>query len=165
VEVIIATAWDCPFDGPTPAVRVLDIVKAACDSDADRLAIADTIGTTTPRRVTDLVAEVSPLIADIPLGAHFHNTRGAGLASAYAAVTAGVTRLDASVGGLGGCPFAPGAKGNIATEDLVYLLRDSGIHIDVDLKAAIAAARVAERLVGHELPSSLLRAGDRLLGA
>jgi hydroxymethylglutaryl-CoA lyase len=165
VEVIIATAWDCPFDGPTPAVRVLDIVKAACDSDADRLAIADTIGTTTPRRVTDLIAEVSPLIADIPLGAHFHNTRGAGLASAYAAVTAGVTRLDASVGGLGGCPFAPGAKGNIATEDLVYLLRDSGIHVDVDLEAAIAAARVAERLVGHELPSSLLRAGDRLLGA
>ena len=110
VEVIIATAWDCPFDGPTPAARVLDIVKAACDSDADRLAIADTIGTTTPRRVTDLVAEVRPLIADIPLGAHFHNTRGAGLASAYAAVTAGVTRLDASVGGLGGCPFAPGAK-------------------------------------------------------
>jgi hydroxymethylglutaryl-CoA lyase len=165
VEVIIATAWDCPFDGPTPAARVLDIVKAACDSDADRLAIADTIGTTTPRRVTDLIAEVSPLIADIPLGAHFHNTRGAGLASAYAAVTAGVTRLDASVGGLGGCPFAPGAKGNIATEDLVYLLRDSGIHVDVELDAAIAAARVAERLVGHELPSSLLRAGDRLLGA
>ena len=165
VEVIIATAWDCPFDGPTPAARVLDIVKAACDSDADRLAIADTIGTTTPRRVTDLVAEVSPLIADIPLGAHFHNTRGAGLASAYAAVTAGVTRLDASVGGLGGCPFAPGAKGNIATEDLVYLLRDSGIHVDVDLGAAIAAARVAERLVGHQLPSSLLRSGDRLLGA
>jgi len=98
VEVIIATAWDCPFDGPTPAARVLDIVKAACDSDADRLAIADTIGTTTPRRVTDLIAEVSPLIADIPLGAHFHNPRGAGLASAYAAVTAGVTRLDASVG-------------------------------------------------------------------
>jgi len=165
VEVIIATAWDCPFDGPTPAARVLDIVKAACDSDADRLAIADTIGTTTPRRVTDLIAEVSPLIADIPLGAHFHNTRGAGLASAYAAVTAGVTRLDASVGGLGGCPFAPGAKGNIATEDLVYLLRDSGIHVDVELDAAIAAARIAERLVGHELPSSLLRAGDRLLGA
>ena len=165
VEVIIATAWDCPFDGPTPAARVLDIVKAACDSDADRLAIADTIGTTTPRRVTDLIAEVSPLIGDIPLGAHFHNTRGAGLASAYAAVTAGVTRLDASVGGLGGCPFAPGAKGNIATEDLVYLLRDSGIHVDVELDAAIAAARVAERLVGHELPSSLLRAGDRQLGA
>ncbi|WP_123024172.1 hydroxymethylglutaryl-CoA lyase [Mycolicibacterium stellerae] len=164
VEVIIATAWDCPFDGPTPPQRVLDIVKVATNSDVDRLAIADTIGTTTPRRVTDLVGQVRPLIADIPLGAHFHNTRGAGLASAYAAVTAGVTRLDASAGGLGGCPFAPGASGNIATEDLVYLLRDSGIHVDVDLKAAIAAAGVAQRVVGHELPSALLRAGDRLLG-
>ena len=127
VEVIIATAWDCPFDGPTPPQRVLDIVAAACDNGADRLAIADTIGTTTPRRVSDLVALVRPRIGDIPLGAHFHNTRGAGLASAYAAVAAGITRLDASVGGLGGCPFAPGASGNIATEDLVYLLRDSGI--------------------------------------
>ncbi len=164
VEVIVATAWDCPFDGPTPHHRVLDILAAATDSGADRLAIADTIGTTTPRRVSELIAAVRPLIGDLPLGAHFHNTRGAGLASAYAAVTAGVTRLDASVGGLGGCPFAPGASGNIAIEDLVYLLRDSGIHVDVDLSAAIAAAKVAQRVVGHSLPSSLLRAGDRLLG-
>jgi hydroxymethylglutaryl-CoA lyase len=163
VEVIIATAWDCPFDGPTPPERVVEVVNAACDADVDRLAIADTIGTTTPRRVIDLIAKVRPLIGDIPLGAHFHNTRGAGLASAYAAVTAGVTRLDASAGGLGGCPFAPGASGNIATEDLVYLLRDSGIHVDVDLQAAIAAAEVAQRIVGHDLPSSLLRAGDRIL--
>jgi hydroxymethylglutaryl-CoA lyase len=165
VEVIVATAWDCPFDGPTPPQRVLDIVATACDNGVDRLAIADTIGTTTPRRVSDLVALVRPRIGDIPLGAHFHNTRGAGLASAYAAVTAGVTRLDASVGGLGGCPFAPGASGNIATEDLVYLLRDSGIHVDVDLQAAIDAARVAQTAVGHDLPSSLLRAGDRILDA
>ena len=164
VEVIIATAWDCPFDGPTPAERVVDVVTAAREANADRLAIADTIGTTTPRRVSDLVARIRPLIGDTPLGAHFHNTRGAGLASAYAAVSAGVTRLDASVGGLGGCPFAPGASGNIATEDLVYLLRDSGIHVDVDLQAAIAAAEVAQQVVGHGLPSSLLRAGDRLLG-
>ncbi|BBY78489.1 hydroxymethylglutaryl-CoA lyase [Mycolicibacterium parafortuitum] len=164
VEVIIATAWDCPFDGPTDPQRVLDIATAAIDAGVDRLAIADTIGTTTPRRVTDLIAAVRPLIGDTPLGAHFHNTRGAGLASAYAAVSAGVTRLDASVGGLGGCPFAPGASGNIATEDLVYLLRDSGVHTDVDLAAAIAAARVAQDAVGHELPSSLLRAGDRILG-
>jgi len=165
VEVIVATAWDCPFDGPTPPQRVLDIVAIACDNGVDRLAIADTIGTTTPRRVSDLVALVRPRIGDIPLGAHFHNTRGAGLASAYAAVTAGITRLDASVGGLGGCPFAPGASGNIATEDLVYLLRDSGIHVDVDLQAAIDAARVAQTAAGHDLPSSLLRAGDRILDA
>jgi hydroxymethylglutaryl-CoA lyase len=162
VEVIIATAWDCPFDGPTPDQRVVDVITTATAADVDRLAIADTIGTTTPRRVTELIATISPLIGDIPLGAHFHNTRGAGLASAYAAVGSGVTRLDASAGGLGGCPFAPGATGNIATEDLVYLLRDSGIHVDVDLQAAISAARVARDVVGHDLPSSLLRAGDRI---
>ena len=163
VEVIIATAWDCPFDGPTSPQRVLDVVSAAVDAGADRLAIADTIGTATPRRVADLIDRLRPRIADVPLGAHFHNTRGAGLASAYAAVSAGVTRLDASVGGLGGCPFAPGASGNIATEDLVYLLRDSGVHVDVNLDAAISAARVAQRAVGHDLPSALLRAGDRIL--
>ncbi|MGB3356751.1 MAG: hydroxymethylglutaryl-CoA lyase [Mycobacterium sp.] len=164
VEVIVATAWDCPFDGPTDPQRVLDVVAAGTEAGVDRLAIADTIGTATPRRVRDLIALVRPRIGDIPLGAHFHNTRGSGLASAYAAVSAGVTRLDASVGGLGGCPFAPGASGNIAIEDLVYLLRDSGIHVDVDLQAAIAAARVAQDAVGHDLPSALLRAGDRKLG-
>jgi len=164
VEVIIATAWDCPFDGPTPHQRVVDVITAATDAGVDRLAIADTIGTTTPRRVAETIARIRPLIEDIPLGAHFHNTRGAGLASAYAAVSSGITRLDASVGGLGGCPFAPGASGNIATEDLVYLLRDSGVHVDVDLEAAIDAARVAQTAVGHDLPSSLLRAGDRKSG-
>ena len=161
VEVIISTAWDCPFDGPTPAQRVLDIVDAACGYGADRIAIADTIGTATPGRVGALVGLVAPRIGDRPLGAHFHNTRGAGLASAWAAVTAGVRRLDSSVGGLGGCPFAPGASGNIATEDLVYLLRDSGVGVDVDLAAAIEAARVAQHVVGHPLPSALLRSGDR----
>lgn len=161
VEVIIATAWDCPFDGPTPTDRVLDVVEAACTHGADRVALADTIGTATPGRVSALVDVVRPRIGDRPLGAHFHNTRGAGLASAWAAVTAGVTRLDSSVGGLGGCPFAPGASGNIATEDLVYLLRDSGVAVDVDLEAAIEAANVARSVVGHDLPGALLRAGDR----
>lgn len=164
VEVIIATAWDCPFDGPTPPQRVLEIIDSAAGFGVDRLAIADTIGTATPRRVSDLVARVRPRIGDLPLGAHFHNTRGAGLASAYAAVQAGITRLDASVGGLGGCPFAPGASGNIATEDLVYLLRDSGIDTDVDLQNAITAAGVARTVVGHDLPGALLRAGDRITG-
>jgi hydroxymethylglutaryl-CoA lyase len=162
VEVIVATAWDCPFEGPTPAQRVLDIASAARDHGVDRFSIADTIGTTTPGRVRSLIAQLRPVIGELPLGGHFHNTRGAGLASAYAAVEAGVTRLDASVGGLGGCPFAPGATGNIATEDLVYLLRDSGVDVDVDLQAAIAAAQVARSVVGHDLPSSLLRAGDRI---
>jgi hydroxymethylglutaryl-CoA lyase len=162
VEVIIATAWDSPFEGPTPPERVLEIAAAARERGADRLSIADTIGTTTPGRVSSLIAQLRPVIGDLPLGGHFHNTRGSGLASAYAAVSSGVTRLDASVGGLGGCPFAPGATGNIATEDLVYLLGDSGFDVDVDLQAAIAAADVAKSLVGHDLPSALLRAGDRM---
>jgi hydroxymethylglutaryl-CoA lyase len=162
VEVIIATAWDCPFDGPTPTQRTLDVAAPAVQAGVDRLAIADTIGTATPRRVVDLIESLRPLLDEVALGAHFHNTRGAGLASAYAAVGAGVTRLDAAVGGLGGCPFAPGASGNIATEDLVYLLRDSGVAVDVDLQAAIAAAGVARDVVGHDLPSALLRAGDRI---
>jgi hydroxymethylglutaryl-CoA lyase len=162
VEVIVATAWDCPFEGPTPHQRVLDIATFARDHGADRFSIADTIGTTTPGRVSSLIAQLRPITGEMPLGGHFHNTRGAGLASAYAAVESGVTRLDASVGGLGGCPFAPGATGNIATEDLVYLLRDSGIAVDVDLQAAIAAAEVAKSVVGHDLPSSLMRAGDRI---
>ena len=161
LEVIIATAWDCPFDGPTPAQRVVDIAAAATRLGADRIAVADTIGTTTPVRVTELIAALRPVIDGLPLGAHFHNTRGTGLASAYAAVAAGVTRLDAAAGGLGGCPFAPGATGNIATEDLVYLLRDCGVQTGIELPAAIAAAAVAQRLVGHDLPSALLRAGDR----
>lgn len=164
IEVIVATAWDCPFDGPTDPARVVDIATAAVEIGADRIAIADTIGTTTPRRVTTLVELLRPVVGDLPFGAHFHNTRGAGLASAYAAVTAGIRRLDSSAGGLGGCPFAPGATGNIATEDLVYLLRDSGIGTDVDLQAAIRAADVARDVVGHDLPSALLRAGDRVLG-
>lgn len=162
VEVIVATAWDCPFDGPTPPQRVLEIAAAARERGADRFCIADTIGTVTPGRVTSLVRQLHPVVGALPLGGHFHNTRGAGLASAYAAVVAGVTRLDASVGGLGGCPFAPGATGNIATEDLVYLLTDSGFEVDVDLPAAIAAAQVAKAAVGHDLPSALLRAGDRM---
>lgn len=162
VELIVATAWDCPFDGPTDPTRVAGIVDTACSNGADRIAIADTIGTATPGRVTSLVDAVLPRIGSRELGAHFHNTRGSGLASAYAAVAAGVTRLDSSVGGLGGCPFAPGASGNIATEDLTYLLRDSGVATGIDLAAAIDAARVARDIVGHDLPSALLRAGDRI---
>ncbi|SHO85031.1 Putative pyruvate carboxyltransferase [Mycobacteroides abscessus subsp. abscessus] len=99
VEVIVACSWDCPFDGPTAQKRVLDIMQRARDWGADRYALADTIGTATPRRVANLIAAVRSIIGDAPLGAHFHNTRGSGLASAYAAVQSGVTRLDSSIGG------------------------------------------------------------------
>ena len=159
VEVVVATAWDCPFEGPTPPQRVLDIAAAARDRGVDRFSIADTIGTATPGRVSSLIAALRPVIGDLPLGGHFHNTRGAGLASAYAAVSSGVTRLDASVGGLGGCPFAPGATGNIATEDLVYMLERAGIETGLDLDRLIeTGAWIGERL-GKAAPSALTRAG------
>jgi hydroxymethylglutaryl-CoA lyase len=158
-EVIIATAWDCPFDGPTPPLRTVEIARRAQDFGADQLCLADTIGTTTPGRVVALLDAVRAADVVVPLGAHFHNTRGAGLACAWAAVQAGVTMLDASVAGLGGCPFAPGASGNIATEELVYLLEESGVTTGISMPRALDAAELAESLVGHPAASNLLRAG------
>jgi hydroxymethylglutaryl-CoA lyase len=161
LEVIIATAWDCPFDGRTPIVRTVDVARAAVTAGADQLCLGDTIGTTTPLRVVQLLDAVRRACPGIPVGVHFHDTRGTGQANALAAVQAGVTQLDSSVGGLGGCPFAPGASGNIATEELVYLLEESGVRTGLDLDAVLAAARITERAVGHALPSSLYRAGGR----
>ena len=159
LEVIIATAWDCPFTGPTPLANTVAVAHAAIAAGADALCLGDTIGTTTPIRVTDLIAAVRVLDPAIDIGVHFHDTRGTGIANALSAVLAGVTSLDASVGGLGGCPFAPGASGNIATEELVYLL--DGVETGIDLDDLLAAATIAERVIGHELPSSLHRAGGR----
>ncbi|MGL4305449.1 MAG: hydroxymethylglutaryl-CoA lyase [Mycobacteriaceae bacterium] len=156
-EVIIATAWDCPFDGPTPPGRVLDIARHAVTLGVDRLSIADTIGTATPIRVASLYEAVQEFSAGISLGAHFHNTRGAGLANVLAAMSSGVRQFDSSIGGLGGCPFAPGASGNIATEELVYLLEGMGIDTGINLSRAISAAQLAQKLVGRTLSSSLLQ--------
>ena len=161
LEVIIATAWDCPFDGPTDPARTLEVVRAAVAQDADQLCLGDTIGTVTPARTVALLDAVRAAAPGRPVGVHFHDTRGTGQANALAAVLNGVTQLDASVGGLGGCPFAPGASGNIATEELVYWAEDSGIATGVELAAVVAAARVTEQAVGHPLPSSLYRAGGR----
>ena len=161
LEVIVATAWDCPFDGPTEPAAVLRVIDAAVAQGVDQLCLGDTIGTVTPRRTVELLDAVRASAPGLPLGAHFHNTRGTGQANALAAIQAGVTQLDASVGGLGGCPYAPGASGNIATEELVYWLADSGVETGVDLDALLVAAAITEKAVGHELPSSLYRAGGR----
>jgi hydroxymethylglutaryl-CoA lyase len=160
-EVIIATAWDCPFDGPTPVERTLWVATEAVARGADQLCLGDTIGTTTPARVLSLSEAVRAACPGIGLGMHFHDTRGTGIANALAALQTGITQLDASVGGLGGCPFAPGASGNIATEELLYLLDGSGVMSGVDMDAVLRAAAVTEKAVGHELPSSLYRAGGR----
>ncbi len=161
LEVIIATAWDCPFDGRTDPARTLEVVRQAVRQGADQLCLGDTIGTVTPQRTVELLDAVRAEAPDLPLGVHFHDTRGTGQANALAAILAGITQLDASVGGLGGCPFAPGASGNIATEELVYWAEESGIATGIDLDRVVDAARVTERAVGHELPSSLFRAGGR----
>ena len=160
-EVIVAVAWDCPFDGPTDPAQVVDIARRAVDAGADQLCLGDTIGTTVPGRLTDLVGRVREACPGVEVGVHLHNTRGSGLACVLAAVQAGVTQIDAAVGGLGGCPFAPGASGNIATEEVVYLLEDSGVDTGLDLDAVLAAAAVVEKAVGHALPSNLYRAGGR----
>lgn len=160
-EAIIAVAWDCPFDGRTPVRRVVDIARRAVDLGADRLCLGDTIGTTVPGRVVELVEAVRAACPGVGVGVHFHNTRGAGLACVLAAVQVGVTEIDAAVGGLGGCPFAPGASGNIATEEVVHLLEESGVATGLDLDRVMDAAAVAERAVGHTLSSNLYRAGGR----
>ena len=161
-EVIVAVAWDCPFDGATDPSRTAEVCARAVELGADQLCLGDTIGTASPGRVWTLVDAVRAAVGtDVPLGIHLHDTRGMGAANALAAVQAGVTMLDASVGGLGGCPFAPGASGNLATEELVYLLEDAGVQTGVDLDLLLEAGRLASRLLGKELPSGLLRAGGR----
>jgi len=160
-QVIVSTAWGCPYEGDVPVDRVLWAAGRAVADGADSVSFGDTTGMATPRRVRDLVSGFRSRYPDTPLNLHFHNTRGTGLANVLAALELGVDDFDASVGGLGGCPYAPGATGNIATEELVHMVEDMGVATGVDLDAMIDAAAEAERIVGRELPSQVLRAGPR----
>jgi hydroxymethylglutaryl-CoA lyase len=160
-QVIIATAWGCPYEGDIPVSRVVSVARAALDAGADTLAYGDTTGMATPTRVEELVETTRASLPPVPLALHFHNTRGTGLANVLAALQLGVTEFDASVGGLGGCPYAPGASGNIATEEVVHMLEDMGVETGVDLDLLLDVAARAEQLVGHQLPSQVLRAGPR----
>ncbi len=160
-QVIVSTAWGCPYEGDVPVERVVGVAARAVRDGADALSYGDTTGMATPSRVTRLVGETRSLLPDVPLNLHFHNTRGAGLANVLAALQLGVSDFDASVGGLGGCPYAPGATGNIASEELVHMVEDMGVATGVDLAALIDAAAEAERIVGRTLPSQVLRAVPR----
>lgn len=160
-QVIVSTAWGCPYEGDLPLERVLWVAGRAIEKGADGLGYGDTTGMATPTRVERLVGETRMRHPDIPLNLHFHNTRGTGLANVLMALQLGVDDFDASVGGLGGCPYAPGASGNIATEELVHMVEDMGVETGVDLEALIDVAAQAEQLVGHQLPSQVLRAGPR----
>jgi hydroxymethylglutaryl-CoA lyase len=161
VQVVVATAWGCPYEGDVPAGRVLGVAGRAVADGADAISFGDTTGMATPRRVTGLAGGFRTRHPEVPLNLHFHNTRGTGLANVLAALELGVDDFDASVGGLGGCPYAPGASGNIATEELVHMVEDMGVATGVDLAAMIGAAEEAERIVGRQLPSQVLRAGPR----
>jgi isopropylmalate/homocitrate/citramalate synthase len=156
-SLTISVAFGCPFEGPVSPDRVVEIAERLAATEADELVLADTIGVATPTQVRSLLERVATL--GKPVGGHFHNTRNTGFANAYAGLEAGVSVLDGSVGGLGGCPFAPKATGNVATEDLVYLLEGEGVGTGVDLDALIDVSQWLEQLLGRQLEGYLYRAG------
>lgn len=158
-QVTIAVAFGCPFEGRVAQSEVVDMAKRLAEGQPREIALADTIGVAVPSEVETLVGAVTEAIAPIPVRLHFHNTRGLGPANVWAAIGAGARIIDASLGGLGGCPFAPGATGNVATEDVVYLLERSGIATGLDLPATIAASRWLSEHVGAPLPGMVSKAG------
>jgi hydroxymethylglutaryl-CoA lyase len=160
-QVIVSTAWGCPYEGDVPVERVVATAGRALADGADTVSFGDTTGMATPGRVQRLIGEFRAAHPEADLNLHFHNTRGTGLANVLAALELGVADFDASVGGLGGCPYAPGATGNIATEELVHMVEDMGVGTGIDLAALIDAAADAERIIGRQLPSQVLRAGPR----
>ncbi|MGE5273683.1 MAG: hydroxymethylglutaryl-CoA lyase [Verrucomicrobiota bacterium] len=155
--VTVGVAFGCPFEGAVDPGRVLGLASQLADAGTDEIVLADTVGVAVPRQVKHLVAETAKLSR--PVGVHLHNTRNTGFANAYAALEAGASVLDASVGGLGGCPFAPRATGNICTEDLVYMLHGEGVETGIDLAALITVAEWLEGEVGRQLPGQVYRAG------
>jgi hydroxymethylglutaryl-CoA lyase/(R)-citramalyl-CoA lyase len=158
ITVTLSVAFGCPFEGPVPAERVLQIVEHLMAVPPDEICLADTIGVGVPSQVKELVGGARRLGATV--GAHFHNTRNTGYANAVAALEEGAVSLDASIGGAGGCPFAPKATGNIATEDLAYLLRGLEIDTGLNLDALIQTSQWLAGQLGKELPGMVARAGD-----
>jgi hydroxymethylglutaryl-CoA lyase len=158
-QVTISAAFGCPFEGEVPVSRVVEIAREVAEAAPFEIAIADTIGVGVPGQVAETFGRVAEVLPGMALRGHFHNTRNTGLANAYAAVMTGAVVLDSSLGGLGGCPFAPAATGNIPTEDLVYMLGRMGIETGIDLGRAIETARWVEQHVGHPVPGMLAKAG------
>jgi hydroxymethylglutaryl-CoA lyase len=158
-QITISTAFGCPFDGEVPPQRVVEIAQRLAAARPLEIAIADTIGVAVPNQVTDLVERLRRALPDTPIRCHFHNTRNTAVANAYAAAVAGASTLDASVGGIGGCPFAPKATGNVATEDLQYMFERSGFSTGIDLDKLIGTAQWLQEQRGRPLPGMVHRAG------
>jgi hydroxymethylglutaryl-CoA lyase len=159
LSVTLAASFGCPFEGEVPEANVIGLAREVADLGVDEIALADTIGVGVPAQVRRLLAGVAEFAPGVRTRCHFHNTRNTGYANAIAALEAGVSALDASTGGIGGCPFAPAATGNIATEDLVYLLDRSGVATGVDLAQVIATADWLSGVLGESVPALLGRAG------
>lgn len=158
-SLTIGAAFGCPFEGEVPLSRVVDLARQARDLGADEVAIADTIGVAIPRDITTRVEAITAVLGEIPLRLHLHDTRHMGIANAQAAIDAGVRILDASIGGMGGCPFAPNATGNVAMEDLLYLLDRAGYQHGWDVEALRPIVEWLEDRLGHELPGMASKAG------
>ncbi|MET1028199.1 MAG: hydroxymethylglutaryl-CoA lyase [Dongiaceae bacterium] len=155
----VATAFGCPFEGRQAPARILSFVERYLRLGFRGITLADTTGMANPRQVSSLVAEVLRLVRPEALTLHFHNTRGMGLANVLAAFEVGARRFDASLGGLGGCPYAPGATGNICTEDLVHMCQEMGIATGIDLQLLIELSRDLPGLLGHDVPGQVAKAG------
>ncbi len=158
-EAVISTSFGCPYEGAVPAQRVLDIAARLADAGAEEIGFGDTTGMANPVAVREFFAVAADELDHVELTAHFHNTRGQGLANVLAALEAGVESFESSFGELGGCPVPAGATGNIATEDLVSMLHEMGIETGIDLGALIAASRAAQQVLGRPLGSHVLTAG------
>jgi hydroxymethylglutaryl-CoA lyase len=163
-QVTISAAFGCPYDGHVPPDRVIDLAARMADAGAQEIALADTIGVGVPSQVGDLVGAVIARVGEIPVRLHLHDTRGLAPANAWAGYEAGCRVFDSALGGLGGCPFAPGAAGNVGTEELLYLFERSGVATGLALDSAVVANRWFAGVMGRELPSRVGKAGDFLVG-
>ncbi|WHY71478.1 hydroxymethylglutaryl-CoA lyase [Fictibacillus enclensis] len=159
LNVTVATSFGCPFEGQVPQSRIMSIIDTLTESNIKRITLADTTGMANPKQVYDLTKAVKDEWRTMEFGCHFHNTRGMGLANILAAMEAGITIYDSSIGGLGGCPFAPGATGNVCTEDVVHMLEEMGVHTAIDLDQLLAASEEMKNRLGHELPGQVMKAG------
>jgi hydroxymethylglutaryl-CoA lyase len=159
-QATIGASFGCPFDGEVPEDRVVAIAERLAEAGPVEIALADTIGVADPAHVERLVTRVKEAISPLPVRVHFHNTRGTGLANVWAAVKSGARVVDASIGGLGGCPFAPGAAGNVPSEDVVYMLERSGVATGMDLAKLIETANWLSAVMNKQLPGMVSRAGS-----
>jgi hydroxymethylglutaryl-CoA lyase len=159
-QACISVAFGCPFEGRIPVATIVEMAEKLAAAGPREIVLADTIGVAVPDEVSELIARVQQAISPIPIRAHFHNTRNTAIANVWAAISAGARSIDSSVGGIGGCPFAPRATGNVATEDVLYLLNHSGLTTGVDIDAVIRTAAWCGQLLNRQVPGMVSRAGD-----